>query len=304
MLLDTQEGAKAVEQFSARPSKLALYVDVPVQDDFSPYAEAAFRLGITSGFADRTLRHTSEIPVEEAVAMLMRAYDQPGEPREGDTDWFASLLRGALRKNIVPYPQSMSVGQSISREQFAQMIGRAQVVARENLAAFPEPGEALIAGAEQGISQSPRLASNRNFAISIPSLGIQDLIVTHPQDSQTSHGLLAVLQDGVGHLFSYPGRGGKIMIYGHSSGYSWDVSKYTKIFRQVNRLQPGDRVYVTFNGRLFEYAVTGQQTIAPSDATPFSGEGEELILYTCWPPNSIKQRLIVRAAPVDTVALR
>jgi len=94
------------------------------------------------------------------------------------------------------------------------------------------------------------------------------------------------------------------MVYGHSSGYSWDVSEFTKIFRQVNRLKKGDRVYVTFNGNLYEYSVTGQQTIASTDAKPFTGEGEELILYTCWPPNSIKKRLIVRAVPVETVAVR
>lgn len=160
------------------------------------------------------------------------------------------------------------------------------------------------ARASQDQNEIAQFASMKSFAVTIPSLGIRDLLVTHPEDARTNTGLLSVLRDGVGHLFGYPGRGGKIMIYGHSSGYAWDVSKYTKIFRQVNKLRPGDRVYVTFGGRLYVYSVTGQQAIAPTDARPFSGTGEELILYTCWPPDSTKSRLIVRAEPVERVVLK
>jgi LPXTG-site transpeptidase (sortase) family protein len=92
------------------------------------------------------------------------------------------------------------------------------------------------------------------------------------------------------------------MVYGHSSGYSWDVSQYTKIFRRVNELQAGDRVYVSYENRQYVYEVTHQQTIAPHDTTPFSGQGEELILFTCWPPDSIKTRLLVHAKPVTDIA--
>ena len=94
------------------------------------------------------------------------------------------------------------------------------------------------------------------------------------------------------------------MIYGHSSGYSWDVSQYTKIFRQIHKLQAGDKVYVSRDGQLFAYTVTGQRVISPNDQSPFDGRGEELVLYTCWPVGSNKSRLIVTAMPVETVAVR
>lgn len=144
----------------------------------------------------------------------------------------------------------------------------------------------------------------KSFSISIARLGINNLTVTHPADALTSKGQLSVLQQGVGHLFSYPGRGGKIMIYGHSSGYAWDVSQYTKIFTRVNELKPGDRVVVNYDGQRFEYEVTHQQTIAPTDVRPFTGRGEELILYTCWPVGTAKSRLIVHAKPITQTALR
>lgn len=147
-------------------------------------------------------------------------------------------------------------------------------------------------------------ASNKYFAISMPSLGIKDLTISHPTDPLTSKGLLAPLQAGVGHLFSYPGKGGKILVYGHSSSYPWDVSSYTKIFRQINKLSVGDKVYVTYDGQLHVYQITTKQTVPAKDVSAYRGTGEELILYTCWPPDSIAERYLVRAKPVETIALR
>mgnify|MGYP003527847521 FL=1 len=132
----------------------------------------------------------------------------------------------------------------------------------------------------------------------MPSLGIKDLTITHPSDPTTSKGLLSVLQNGVGHLFSYPGKGGKILVYGHSSSYPWDVSSYTKIFRQINKLQAGDKISVTYNGTVYNYEVTHKREVAVNDMSAYSGSGEELILYTCWPPDTIDKRYLVHAKPI------
>ena len=150
-------------------------------------------------------------------------------------------------------------------------------------------------------------ASEKYFSISMPSIGVTDLTITHPQDAASKDGVLSVLKQGVGHLFSYPGGGGKMMVYGHSSGYPWDVSEFTKIFRRINELSPGDKVYVTYAGKLHIYQVTHEQTILAKDANKAfqdQGVGEELILFTCWPPDSIAQRYLVHAVPVETVALQ
>lgn len=137
------------------------------------------------------------------------------------------------------------------------------------------------------------------FTITIPSLNIQHLTVTHPSDVTSQSGLLAPLKNGVGHLFSYPGHGGTVMVYGHSSSYAWDVSEYTKIFRQINKLNPGDRVIITYGGETFTYEVTHKQTVDASDMSAYQNTGsEQLILYTCWPPDDIKQRYLVHARPV------
>lgn len=116
---------------------------------------------------------------------------------------------------------------------------------------------------------------------------------------------MAPLQHGVGHLFSYPGGGGTILIYGHSSSYAWDVSKYTKIFRQINKLAIGDKVTVNYKGKAYTYQVSHKQSVPANDLSAYKGgRGEELILYTCWPPDSIKERYLVHAVPVSEVAAR
>ena len=96
------------------------------------------------------------------------------------------------------------------------------------------------------------------------------------------------------------------MIYGHSSGYPWDLSKFTKIFRGINEMKVGDRVYVTFSGKLYVYQVSEKKTIPAKDKTTFEPDehGEQLVLYTCWPPDSITNRYLVYATPVDAVALK
>lgn len=155
-------------------------------------------------------------------------------------------------------------------------------------------------------SSSTVYASRKPFAITIPTLGIIDFTVAHPADPFSDEGILEPLGEGLGHLFSYPGQLGKSMIYGHSSSWPWDRSDYARAFRQVNTLAMGDRVYVTYDSKLYVYEVTRKQIVAASDTSPYSDDGrEELILYTCWPPDTANDsRYLVHALPVETVALQ
>ncbi len=160
-------------------------------------------------------------------------------------------------------------------------------------------------GNESILSTSSIYASTKTFAITIPTLDIFDFSVSHPLDPFSEDGLLAPLSEGLGHLFSYPGNDGKMMIYGHSSNWPWDRSEFARAFRQVNRLTVGDRVYITFDGKLYVYEVTGNQIVSAKDTSSFDDTGrEELILYTCWPPDSTQERFLVYAMPVETIALR
>jgi LPXTG-site transpeptidase (sortase) family protein len=314
----------------ARRSEITLpaFSDISIISPFAAYARVALEEGLIARNIDRTLRPNTSIRTEEAIALLMR------EKRGTGNDWYVSSIRDAIGKNIIADARSLSIGGMLTRGQYIDMVYRLETVRDNNLVAFSVQTEQkpmlvaskpvttqktdtpvaritvdpsvppVLAAAEADEHTRMVYGSAKYFSISIPSLNITDLTVTHPEDSVTRDGLLSVLDRGVGHLYSYPGKGGKIMIYGHSSDYAWINTPYTEIFSTINQLHTGDKIYVTYDGKTYTYSVQNQEVIDPDDTSAFQGDGEELILYTCWPPKSVKERLIVRAVPDQTVEVR
>ncbi|MDP6574921.1 MAG: sortase [Candidatus Peribacteraceae bacterium] len=324
-----------VDWYKQNVMPLPLFYDVPSGEWYTPYVEAGFESNILTGYPDRTFRPANNLKFEEAVVMVLRAYGLEGVAggaqlspymQNRDGEWFTPYINDAIAKNLIMHQGRMELGQIITRGRFFDLVYRLDKIQSESAVAYsgPEPQGPIapqqrvnvpqrvnpqvrvISSGQSSITALPEHSSEKHFAVSIPSLGIKDLTVTHPADPFTPDGILQPLQHGLGHLFSYPGAGGKIMIYGHSSSYHWDVSKFTKIFRTVNTLEVGSRIFVTYDGKLHTYEVTRHQTIQASDTTPFQdqGGGEELILYTCWPRDSIAQRYLIHALPVSSVALR
>lgn len=315
---------------------LPLFSDVDQRSWYAAYVEAAFERQIVTGYPDGTFQPGRSVSVEEAIALLLRTYSDKGTGRAAtlspyienrDGQWFTPYLNSVIGKNLVMHQGKLTLGAPITRGQFFDIAYRLHSITAAKQTAFtgaePEArsavyttglvqrsqgnGALISAGQPAGVARnSSPYASQKYFAITLPSVNITDLAVLHPTDPFSSQGVLAPLQNGVGHLFSFPGGGGKVMIYGHSSGYPWDRSQYTKIFRKINELKTGDRVYVTYDGKMHVYEVTYEESVAASDTSKLNdnGHGEELILYTCWPPDSISQRYLVHAVPVETVALR
>jgi len=313
----------------------SLFDDVNSNDWFAQYVEVAFTKGIVTGYGDGLFRPSRLLSVEEAVTMLMRSNGTRGSGggatassfiQNRDNQWFTPYINEAIKQNLVEERGRMLLGTAITRGQFIEMVHRLrggttnsqqpiytnnqqqeyaihapQPVRPQTTVVQPQPTRPYVPATSR-----PQHASEQYFAVSIPQAGISDLTVTHPIDSFSKDGVLAPLQSGVGHLFSYPGNGGKVMIYGHSSAYPWDASPFAKIFRQISEIAAGDRIYVTYDGTLYVYEVTFEEAIDAADTSRFQdqGTGEELILYTCWPPDSITQRYLVHAIPVQTIALR
>jgi len=303
------------------------------------YPDRSFRPGqlLKTEEAVTLLMRTFNLTGPNAVATLSPYIENQSN------QWYTASINQAIEKNLVMHKGKLRLGSAITRGQFFDMVYRLYAIRanKQTVFAGPEPQAQVVAqpvpqpisvaravpGANPGstgvssynnadtvpanVVLSPKIdhpyASEKYFSISMPSIGVTDLTITHPQDAVSKDGVLSVLKQGVGHLFSYPGGGGKMMVYGHSSGYPWDVSEFTKIFRRINELNPGDKVYITYAGTLYVYKVTHEQTIIAKDANKAfldEGVGEELILFTCWPPDSIAQRYLVHAVPVETVALQ
>lgn len=302
-----------------RSSAVPLFVDTDQHAWYAAYLETAFSHGIITGYSDRSFRPGSRLGTAEALALLLRTYGENGQgiPFESATylanrqnQWYTPYVNVALARNIVMQVNALRVELPITRGQFADMIYRLRVIEQANLAVYTGPKPPAVGSqaipssrtdddiptrtfSDEKLAELRTHASQKSFAIAIPSIGIADLTITHPQDVHSQKGVLAVLKRGVGHLFSFPGQNGKVMIYGHSSGYPWDVSEYTKVFRGINKVNVGDLLLVTYNEKLYVYQTSRKQTIQATDRKPFQGTGEELILYTCWPPDSITERYLV-----------
>lgn len=335
-----------IKHFTDNTPPIPLFSDVDQTQWYAPYIEAAYEKRAVTGYPDRSFRPGQLLKTEEAVTLLMRIFDavdtkttaalSPYIQNQSD-QWYTGSINAAINKNLIMHRGQMKLGSAITRGQFFDMVYRLYSSRANKTVVFegPEPTIAIpvavapvarTQGSDSGrtgvssfptnsqpanVVLAPKIdhpyASEKYFSITMPSIGVTDLTITHPQDAVTKDGVLSVLKQGVGHLFSYPGGGGKMMVYGHSSGYPWDVSEFTKIFRRINELKEGDKVYVTYAGKLHIYQVTHEQTIIAKDANKAfmdEGVGEELILFTCWPPDSISQRYLVHAVPVETVALQ
>jgi LPXTG-site transpeptidase (sortase) family protein len=315
--------------FQAHLPPLALFLDTDQHAWYAPSIETAFEAGLVRGYPDRTFHPNDLLTTSQAIALLSRVYgdvsanetvEQSVSVQNVPGQWYTAAVNSAIRRNLISSQERLQLDRPITRGQFFDMAFRMDIIAREHLTAYNrpeiEPAVALrpvpIATSPSSVAPAPRPqpqqprsttpapspASQKSFAISMPSIGINDMTITHPGDPSTTKGILAPLQYGVGHLFSYPGGGGKILIYGHSSGYAWDTSKFTKAFRGINALKPGDLVYVTYKGKVHTYKVSYEETVPASDMSRYGGKGEELILYTCWPPDKITFRYLVHAVPI------
>ncbi len=324
-----QRFASEITRMSAAMPPIGLFPDVDQRQWYAPYIEVGFKYGLVKGYPDGRFWPNGGVKVAEAGSMLVRSYGLQNTSGQFSTSddlqnevghWYTDAISILNQRGAVMVGSRLSPGDYLTRGELINMVYRMQQsagTAQSSASTVPvlsvnggvASSASSVASSAPPATTNPSLAqyaSKKDFAITIPSLGIVDLTITHPADPYSQKGVLEPLQQGVGHLFSYPGQGGKIMVYGHSSGYPWDLSKFTKIFRGINEMKIGDRVYVTYSGKLYVYQVSDKKTIPAKEKGAFEPDehGEELVLYTCWPPDSITNRYLVYAKPVETVAIK
>lgn len=123
------------------------------------------------------------------------------------------------------------------------------------------------------------------FVSHLPTIGVE-LPVFYGSDD-------LVLGRGAGLLenTSYPGtEGGHSVISAHRGGHT------QKFFLHLDRLQPGDAVYLEESDRVLKYVMTSSAVVWPTDTGVITLEpGRDLVtLLTCDPPPVNDHRLLVR----------
>ena len=88
-----------------------------------------------------------------------------------------------------------------------------------------------------------------------------------------------------------PGGGDTVAIAGHRT-------THTRPFYWLERLRPGDAVYIRWAGRMHAYLVSGRRILSAKDLHIADARGHELLLLSaCTPRGSARQRIVVYAWP-------
>ena len=88
-----------------------------------------------------------------------------------------------------------------------------------------------------------------------------------------------------------PGGGDTIAVAGHRT-------THTRPFYWLERLRPGDSIYIRWEGRVHAYRVSGRRILSAKHRHIADARGHELLLLSaCTPRGSARQRIVVYAWP-------
>ncbi len=88
-----------------------------------------------------------------------------------------------------------------------------------------------------------------------------------------------------------PGGGDTIAVAGHRT-------THTRPFYSLERLRPGDAIYVRWQGRVHAYRMSGRRILSAKHLHIGDARGHELLLLSaCTPRGSARQRIVVYAWP-------
>jgi len=139
---------------------------------------------------------------------------------------------------------------------------------------------------------------NTDFSIVIPKIGANAPIIANV-DAGSEEVYLDALSKGVAHASgtAYPGEGGHIFIFAHSTDYVWNVSTYNAVFYLLYKLEGNDEINLFYKGKRYKYKVIGRKVIDPSRVEYLTRKtpNEFLTMQTCWPPGTTLQRLLIFA---------
>jgi len=140
-----------------------------------------------------------------------------------------------------------------------------------------------------------------NFSIVIPKIAANAPVLANI-DAGDKDEYLDALQKGVAHAegTSFPGEGGHIYMFAHSTDYAWNVGTYNAVFYLLYKLEEGDEIDLFFKGQRYVYKVVGKEIVNPDQVDYISRKTDKefLTLQTCWPPGTTLKRQLIFAERV------
>lgn len=138
--------------------------------------------------------------------------------------------------------------------------------------------------------------------IIIPKIGVEAPVVyDEPRVDENSY--QAALERGVVRLgnTANPGTNGNVVIGGHSSNNVFNPGNFKYVFVNLKQLQVNDIFYLHYEGVRYTYKVTvANKIIAPTETSVLNQTSTPTVtLFTCDPPGTNVNRLIVQAVQID-----
>lgn len=204
------------------------------------------------------------------------------------------------------------VGNGLARTFWSEPRRATLPVAGDRLLSFPATshgGSTIAPVVSRTASPTTRLSAIGTNAsgdwVRIPSLNVNVPLVLSPTMNdadvlQTLSRGVALYPNGVA-----PGQSGNTFVSGHSTGEVWKGG-YRFAFIHLNRLKPGDVIFLDYHGTRYTYKVTASRTIDPKVVPTLDASGNRptLTLMACWPLWTTKSRLLQDAALVAVNPLR
>lgn len=166
---------------------------------------------------------------------------------------------------------------------------------------FTQAGYLLNKPAASPAASAPVVApANAQSVLTIPKINVSVPIVYEP--SVTEADVQKSLERGVIHYGNTPkpGEGGNSVLFGHSSNDWWEPGDYKFVFVLLDKLAPGDRYSIDYQGQHYIYEVTGSRVVEPTDLSVLKPTAQpSMSLITCTPPGTAWKRLVVTAKQID-----
>lgn len=142
---------------------------------------------------------------------------------------------------------------------------------------------------------------NPEFSIVVPKIGANAPILANV-DAANEAEYLEALKHGVAHTkgTAFPGEGGHIFFFAHSTDYIWNVGTYNAVFYLLYKLEIGDEVNIFYKGQRYTYRVREKKIVNPDEVEYITRKTDKefITMQTCWPPGTTLQRQLVFAERV------
>jgi sortase A len=136
------------------------------------------------------------------------------------------------------------------------------------------------------------------FSIIIPKIGANSKVIPNI-DPSNENIYLPALEKGVAHALgtAFPGEGGHVFLFAHSTDYFWNVNNYNAVFYLLYKLEFNDEIDLFYKNQRIAYRVLDKKVVDPSEIEYLTKktDGEFLTLQTCWPLGTTLKRLMVFA---------